>query len=115
MEVVKRHRLTGLAVILGLILLALAVAFGVGESEDLAGWQQALGVLMTGVPGLALLGGLWYLRSGRLPVSVCTGAIVLGLVAAMVWWWMLVPPIVALVVFWFGVVKRGLVRELATS
>ena len=113
MEVVKRYWLTELAVILGLILLALAVAFGVDDSEDLAGRQ--VGVLITGVPGLALLGGLWYLRSGRLPVSVCTGAIVLGLVAAMFWWWLLVPPIVALVVLWFGVVKRGLVRELATS
>jgi hypothetical protein len=68
-----------------------------------------------GVAALALLGGLWFLRSGRLSTRVCLAAIVVGLLGGIVWFWMVIPPLVALVVFWFGIVKGGLVTELRTA
>lgn len=113
MEGVKGHWLTVLAVILGLFLLFLAFAFAGDQSQS--GGQRAIGALVTGVPALALLGGLWGLGSGRVPVSVCTGAVVVGLVGGMIWWWMLFPTVIAVVVLWFGVIKGGLVRELRTA
>ena len=113
MEAVKQYWITGLAVVLGIFLLFLAFAFAGGQSQS-AG-RQVIGVLVTGVPGIALLGGLWGLRSGRVPVSICMGAIVLGLAGAMSWWWLFLPTIAAVVVFWFGVIRGGLARELGIT
>ena len=111
---IRRYWFTGLAVVLGVFLLFLAFAIGF-DAEPTSGPERVFGVVVDGVLALALLGGLWFLRSGRLPTSVSLGAIVLGLVGGLIWFWMVVPPIVALVVLWFGVVKGGLVRELRTG
>ena len=115
MEVVKRYWITGLAVVLGAFLLFLAVAIAL-ENEPESSWvERAFGVITMGVAALALLGGLWFLRSGRLSTRVCLGAIVVGLLSGIVWFWMVIPPLVALVVFWFGIAKGGLVRELSPA
>jgi hypothetical protein len=115
MEVAKGYWLTGLAVILGVFLLFLAIAIAFEDEPESSGAETAFGVIVMGVAGLALLGGLWFLHSGRIPTSVCLGAIVLGLVGGLVWFWMVIPPIIALVVLWFGVIRGGLVRELRTA
>ena len=111
----KRHWLTGLTVILGVFLLFLAFAFGFEDDPATSGQERAFGVVVNAVLGLALLGGFWFLRSGRLPTSVSLGVIVVGLFGGLIWFWMVFPLTVALVVLWFGVVKGGLVRELPTA
>ena len=109
MEAVRQNWITGLAVIVGAFLLFLAVAIGLdGEST---GGERVFGLVSMGVPGLVLFGGLWGLRSGRLTRAVSYGAIVIGVIATLVWFWMVIPPIAALVVLWFGVVQGGLARE----
>jgi hypothetical protein len=115
MEVMKRHWITGLAVVLGAFLLFLAVAFAFENEPGTSGQEKGFGVTVMGGAALSLLGGLWFLRSGRLSTRVCSAAIVVGLLGGVVWFWMVIPPIVALVVFWFGVAKGGLVRELSTA
>lgn len=115
MEIMKRYWLTGLTVLLGVFLLFLAVAFVFEDEPETSGSEKAFGVIVMAVLGLALLGGLWFLRSGRLSTRVCLGAIAVGLVGGIIWFWMVIPPLVALVVFWFGVVKGGLITELRTA
>ena len=92
----------------------LAIAIGL-DGESTSGQERAFGVVANGVFAIALLGGLWFLRSGRVSTSVSLGGIVLGLLGGIVWFWMLIPPILAFVVLWFGVVKGGLMRELRTA
>jgi len=115
MEDMKRHWITGLAVVLGVFLGFLAVAIALDRTHESSGAEQAFGVITMGVAALALLGGLWFLRSSRLSTRVCLGAIVVGLLGGIVWFWMVIPPLVALVVFWFGIVRGGLVTELRTA
>lgn len=110
MEVVRRYWLTGLSLVLGTFLVFLALAFAV--ANDITNGERVAGGLVAGVPAVALLGGLWYLRKGGLPVSVCLFAIAIGLIGVAIWWWMLLPPVLALVILWFGVVRGGLVKEL---
>jgi len=63
--------------------------------------------------GALMLAGLWWLRVGRFSETVCLSLVGVGLVAfGVIWYWMLLPPAVALIVAWFGIVKRGLVVEL---
>ena len=110
---------TGLAVLVGVFLVLMAFGLGVSDSDDFTSAVNQILIwafLAVGVPGLALLGGLWNLRSGRYSRAVSYVGIVIGLVAAMMWfWWLLLPPIAALVVLWFGVIRQGLARELATT
>ncbi len=113
MRGVTRYWNTGLAVFVGAFVVLLAV--GLGSSDTLTTTENVLAGLAMGVPGLALFGGLWNMRSGRFPVAVSYIGIVLGLGAAMMWFWMVIPPIAALVVLWFGVIRQGLARELATT
>jgi len=118
MESVRANWNTGLAVLVGLFLLFLAFALGVsdGSENDLSpGAQVLIAVFAVGVPGLALLGGLWNLRSARYSRTVSYVGIVIGLVATALWFWMLLPPIAALVVLWFGVIRGGLARELTVA
>lgn len=115
MEVVKRYWITGLAVVLGAFLLFLALAIAFASEPGTSGQERAFGVVSMGVAALFLLGGLWSLRSGRLSTRVGLGAIAVGLLGGVVWFWMVFPPIISLVVFWFGVARRGLVRELSTA
>ena len=115
MEVMKRYWITGLAVGLGVFLLFLAVAFAFEAESGTSGQEKAFGVIVMGVAALALLGGLWFLRSGHLSTRVCLGAIGVGLLGGFVWFWMVIPPIIALVVFWFGFARGGLVRELTAA
>lgn len=115
MEAMKLHWITGLAAALGAFLLFLAVAFAFEADPGTSGQEKAFGVIVMGGAALALLGGLWFLRSGHLSTRVCLGTIGIGLLGGVVWFWMVIPPIIAFVVFWFGVAKGGLVRELGAA
>lgn len=111
----KRHWVTGLAVMLGAFFLFLAGAIAF-EGDAAMSWQErAFGAIAMGVAALALLGGLWFLHTGRLSTRVCLSAVTVGLLASVVWFWMVIPPIIAGIVFWFGVARSGLVRELDTA
>ncbi len=113
MEAIKNHWVTGLALLATAVLIL--SGFGMiisGGSESEAGVRVYGAVMLLG--GLVLLSGLWGLRSGRLNlvlahVLVVAGAIVFGVG---LWWLVLVPPVIALVVVYSGVVRRGLEREL---
>jgi hypothetical protein len=113
MEFLKRFRFTALAVAVGLFLAVLAIMFALDPDET--GGQRAIGALLAGLPALAVLGGLWLMRSEPGARVASTVAISIGLVAVLIWWWLIVPAVVALVVLWFGVVKGGLTRELAPA
>ena len=111
MEFLKRFPLTVLTLAVGLFLLALAILFAFDPNQ--ASGQRVVGALIAGVPAMAVLGGLWLMRSqagARVTASV---AITIGLLAVFIWWWMILPAVAALVVLWFGIVKGGLARELA--
>jgi hypothetical protein len=114
MDRLKNYWITTLAVLLGLFLAFLAIAFAIDDSDpEVSGQEQAFGVVTMGLLAVALLGGLWLLRSGRMNTWVGLGLIVVGTMGGIIWFWMIVPPIVALIVLWFGVAKGGLVQELA--
>ncbi len=113
MEAVRENWITGLAVIVGVFLLFIAVAIGIDDEST--GGERFFGLVSMGVPGLALFSGLWGLRSGRYSRAVSYGAIVIGVGATLVWFWMVIPPIAALLVLWFGVIRGGLARELANA
>jgi hypothetical protein len=110
MAFVSRNWVTSLAVINGGFLLFLAVALGMNSSDSTAS-ERVFGLATMGVAGLALLAGLWGLRSGRWSRSVSYAGVVVGVIGTLVWFWMVIPPILALVVLWFGVVRNGLARE----
>ena len=110
----RSHWITALAVLLGLFLAFLAILFVAdGSNPEVSAQDQAIGVVVMGLAALALFGGLWLLRSGRMKTWVGLGLVVVGSIGGIVWFWMIIPPIVALAVLWFGVARGGLVRELA--
>lgn len=113
MEVVRANWITGLAVIVGAFQLFLGVAIGLDDAGSTDA-ERVFGLVAMGVPGLLLFGGLWGLRSGRLSTTVSYVAVVIGLASTLPFFWMVVPLIAALVVLWFGVIRQGLARELAT-
>ena len=111
METIKRSWLTALTVLLAAFSLLLALAIG-ADNEPTSAAERAFGLIVTLGAGLALLAGMWILRSGKMAREVGLTAIVVGLVGVAVWFWMLFPPILAAVVLWFGVIRGGLAREL---
>ena len=115
MDWIRHHWITSLAVLVGLFLAFLAIAIAFDDDPEVSDQEQAFGVISMGLLAIALFGGLWLLRSGRLNTWVCLSLIVVGLLGGLAWFWMVVPPILALVVLWFGVARGGLVRELAAD
>jgi hypothetical protein len=113
MGLVTRYWITGLAVLLGLFEVFIAVAILVDEEQS---WQEeAFGVGVMALTAIALFGGLWILRSGRLSTTVGLVLVAVGLLGGIIWFWMVIPLVVALMVLIFGVVRGGLQRELATG
>ena len=116
MDWLRHYWITTLAVLLGLFLASLAILFAIDDSNpEVSGQEQAFGVVTMGLLAVALLGGLWLLRSRRMNTWVGLSLIVVGSMGGIIWFWMILPPIVALTVLWFGVARGGLVRELATN
>jgi len=99
--------------LVGLFLLFMTVGIGVDDGSNTA--ERFFGMGTMGVAAIAFIGGLWGLRSGRLSKGVSQTGIVIGVAGTVIWFWMVIPPIFALIVLWFGVVRGGLARELATA
>jgi hypothetical protein len=115
MELVTRYWITGLAVLLGLFYVFIAVAILVDEGDEQSWQEEAFGVGVMALTAIALFGGLWILRSRRLSPSVGLGLVTVGLLGGIIWFWMVIPLVVALLVLVFGIVRGGLQRELSTG
>ncbi len=110
----KQYWLTAISVLIGAQLVVLPILGGLfGDEEDDSGAVLILQGLMV-VVGFLMLAGVWWLRNGRFSETVDLSLIGVGLVVFGVFffWILLVPTALALIVLWFGVVKRGLVTEL---
>jgi hypothetical protein len=97
----------------------LMVIAGVGMIAS-GGEFDETGVRVYGVVsllgGLALVAGLWLLRSGTAASSISNSLLVVGLIVlGAAFWWLLIPPVIALVLVYFGVFRHGLERELRPS
>lgn len=111
MTVLKNHWITTLSVLAVAFLVWLSIAGLTASDPDYATEDRVAGAIAA-VAALALSTGLWSLHRGRLRLA--HGLIVPALlVVGMFFWLFLVPTVVALVVLYAGVVRRGLQRELA--
>ena len=110
----KQYWLTSLSVLIGVLLLVMPIAGGLAGDTDDLDTVSAIVLPAMMVFGALLLAGLWWLRSGRFSDTVCLSLIAVGLVlfGVFFFWLLLIPTLLALIVLWFGIVKRGLVREL---
>ena len=111
-----KHWITGLSVLAAVFLLATGIAMiATGGEFDETG-VRVLGVVAS-IAGLALVGGLWGIRTGQPGRRVAHALIVVGLIVlgAGFWWFVFIPPIIALAVLYAGVIKGGLQRELRPS
>lgn len=110
----KQHWLTATSVLMGTLLIALPILGAIfGDTEDEEA-PAAVWIVLVIVVGVLMLAGLWWLREGRFTETVCLSLIGVGLVGfgLFFFWLLLIPTALALVVLWFGIVKRGLVKEL---
>ena len=110
----KQYWLTAISVLVGALLVVLPILGALfGDSEDDGAPSAVLIVIIIAV-GVLMLAGLWWLREGRFSETVCLSLISIGLVAFgfFFFWLLLIPTALALIVLWFGIVKRGLVTEL---
>jgi hypothetical protein len=66
--------------------------------------------------GLALIAGLWLLRSDTAASSISYSLLVVGIIVlGAAFWWLLIPPVIALVLLYAGIFRHGLERELRPS
>lgn len=110
----KQHWLTVTSVAMGTLLVVLPILGAIfGDTQDNEAPPAVLIVLIIAV-GILMLAGLWWLREGHFTETVCLSLIGIGLVAfgLFFFWLLLIPTALALVVIWFGIIKRGLVTEL---
>jgi hypothetical protein len=108
----RRYWLTTISLLIGALLVLLPLtAINSGEASTAA---KAVLIPTTIAVGVAALAGLWGLRAGRFGEATCLSLVGVGLaVFGLGFFWMfLIPTALAAVVFWFGIVKRGLVTEL---
>ncbi len=109
----QRYRLTIISVLLGALLVVFPI-IGILFESDATTTEKAVAVPLFVVAGVVLLAGLWWLRTGRFNETVGLTLVGVGSVSAGVslFWLFLIPTVLALIVLWFGIVKRGLVAEL---
>lgn len=115
-EWIKNHWITTLTVFAVAFLWFVSIGVVAGSDGTFEAWR--VGYLVGGIlAGSAILIGLWGIRSGRLRLWVANTLIVAGLVVftAGYWWFVFIPPIIALVVLYAGVIRRGLDRELSPA
>ncbi len=110
----KKYWLTAISILAGGLLVVsstLGPIFGDWEGSAI-GNAVAIALLLSA--GVALLAGLWWLRESRFSDSVCLTLVGIGMVifGVFFFWLLLIPTVLALIVLWFGIVKRGLVTEL---
>lgn len=113
----KQYWLTAISVVIGVLLVVLPILGGLfGDEEDESGAVLILQGFIV-VVGFLLLAGVWWLRTGRFSQTVCLSLIGVGLAVfgAFFFWLLFIPTALALIVIWFGIVKRGLVTELGPA
>ena len=119
---VKQYKSTTLTIVVTAIVVILGIGFAV--DPDSSGGERTFGVVLL-VAGAASGVGLWCLATKRLTGGINQFLIVIGLIAAGAvavqalvddfdfFVWVFGPILVlALLAFWFGVIKRGLQVEL---
>lgn len=110
----KQYWLTATSALMGALLVVLPILGAIfGDTGDDDAPPAVVIVLMI-VVGVLMLAGLWWLREGRFTETVCLSLVGVGLVVfgLFFFWFLLIPTALALVVIWFGIIKRGLVTEL---
>jgi hypothetical protein len=113
METVKDHWVTALTLLGTGFLVVVGIALIVTGGDDNSGEVRAYGV--AGLLGaLAILAGLQGLRTGRPKPPIAYALIVIGMLVLGIgfFWFVLLPSVLALVVLYAGVFRRGLEREL---
>lgn len=118
--VVKRHWITALSVLAAVFLVFLSVASFSASDPDYEVEDRIFGGggpspgsrVVVALGALALLGGLWGLRTGRLKLWVAHTLIILGAVVTASFFWLVIPTIVGITMVYAGVIKGGLEREL---
>ena len=114
----KQYWLTTISVLAGAFLVVLPILGGEGfERTKGAGREDEPAtflILLMIVVGVLMLAGLWWLRTGRFSETVNLSLVGVGLVVfgLYLFWFLFIPTALALIVLWFGIVKRGLVTEL---
>ncbi len=110
----KKYWLTAISILAGGLLVVsstLGPIFGDWEGSTTS---NAVAIALLLSAGVALLAGLWWLREGRFSDTVCLTLVGVGIVifGVFFFWLLLMPTVLALIVLWFGIVKRGLLTEL---
>jgi hypothetical protein len=102
--------------VLGVVFLwFIGIAF-VADPDDGRETSDVVFGAIFGLVGVGLLAGLWGIRTGRVQLWVAHTLIVVGAVVVGAFFWLfLLPLAIALPVLYFGVIKRGLERELGLS
>ena len=108
----RRYWLTAIVVLIGAS--SIIGPLPVVVSEDPSTVVRWVVVPLGLVLGVAVLTGVWGLHSGRFSETVSLSFVGVG---SVVWgvgffWMLLVPTVLALLLIWFGIVKRGPVTEL---
>lgn len=109
-----RYWLTTISALIGALLVVFPILGGFfGDEEADSDYLVVLIPLLVVIGGLTLA-GLWWLRTGRFSETICMNLVGVGSVTFgfFFFWLLFIPPVLALVVLWFGIVKRGLVTEL---
>ncbi len=108
----RNHWMTILSLLTAGFLVFLSVA-GFTASDPEYTTEDRVAGAVAAVGAVALTAGLWTLRSGRRPRWMGYVLIIPAVAfAGMFFWLYLVPTIVALVLLYAGVLRRGLEREL---
>jgi hypothetical protein len=110
----RKHWFTAISILAGSLLVlssTLGPIFGDWEGSAIS---NAVVIALLLSAGVALLAGLWWLRESRFSDSICLTFVGVGMVifGVFFFWMLLVPTVLALIVLWFGIVKRDLVTEL---
>ena len=112
MDSVKDHWITALAVLAVVFLLFMSVASLMASDPEYESEDRVTAAL-AGLFALALIGGLWGVRTGRIKLWVAHTLIVPSVVfVGMFFWLFFVPTIAALALLYAGVIRRGLEAEL---
>ena len=112
----SNHWVTALTLVGTTFLVVVGIALIVTGGDDNDGGVRIVGVIAL-LGALAILGGLRGLRTGRPKPSLAFALIVVGMLVLGVgfFWFVLLPSILALVVLYAGVFRRGLERELTPT
>ena len=114
MVAVWNHKWTALTLLTAGFSILVGLEIAVDPDPQTNPGGRAFWALLMLVGGLAVLAGLWLIRSGVHPV-VGSAAVALGVIPAGTIFWILLPTIAAIAIIAGGVVGGGLRRELSAA